>query len=242
MAEEIIEKNMNKGEGFFTYMFDYDDDTKNTIMNMLQYMVFAIVPVVVILKLIKEYIPEDDDSKNSFEIGIEIVIQLGVLFLSIWFIDRLIRYFPTFSKMPYGKTNELAFVIPLLVIMITMQTKLGAKINILAERLNEIWGGNTEQTGQQCNNVRTRQPIAQTHQVSRGDTLDSQLIPPPAHMANPNVNNNTTLINNLPNLNNTGGDPNSRYMNEAATNLALDLDAEPMAANGLLGGAFGSSW
>ena len=34
MAEEIIEKNMNKGEGFFTYMFDYDDDTKNTVASV----------------------------------------------------------------------------------------------------------------------------------------------------------------------------------------------------------------
>ena len=240
-AEEIIEKNINRGEGFFTYMFNYDDDTKNTIMNMLQYMLFAIVPVVVILKLIKEYVPEDDDTKNSVEIGIEVAIQLGVLFLAIWFIDRLIRYFPTFSKMPYGKNNELVFVIPLLVIMITMQTKLGAKINILVDRVNEVWDGSRAQPSQQCNNVRTRQPIAQTHQASRGDTLDSQLIPPPAQMMNQNLSNNTTMINNLPNLNNMEQD-NSRFGNDVV-NLALDYDNEPMAANGLLGGAFGgSSW
>ena len=235
MLSQILKTNMHKDRNIDNE-FHEEYQYLNLIKDVINYGENE-----VILKLIKEYIPEDDDSKNSFEIGIEIVIQLGILFLAIWLIDRLIRYFPTFSKMPYGKSNELAFVIPLLVIMITMQTKLGAKINILAERLNEIWGGNTEQSGQQYNNVRTRQPIAQTHQVSRGDTLDSQLIPPPAQMANPNVNNNTTLINNLPNLNNTGGDPNSRYMNEAA-NLALDCDAEPMAANGLLGGAFGSSW
>ena len=244
-AEEIIEKNINKGEGFFNYMFSYDEDTKAGIMNMMQYMVFAIVPVVLILKLVKEYVPEDDDSKPSFEIAIEVVLQLGVLFLGIWFIDRLIRYFPTFSKMAYGKTYELTFVVPLLVIMITMQTKLGAKINILVERINELWSGQMQPSSQPSRqgSVRARQPLAQSHQASRGDTLDSQLIPPPARMMNPGVDNSTTLINNLPNLNNSDQDPNARYGADVMNLALLDGDNEPMAANGLLGGAFGgSSW
>ena len=243
-AEEIIEKNINKTEGFFSYMFNYDEDTKATIMNMLQYMVFAIVPVVIVLKLIKEYVPEDHETKGSFEIAIEVVIQLGVLFLGIWFIDRLIRYFPTFSKMPYGKCYELSFVVPLLVIMITMQTKLGAKINILVERVNEIWSGSqgVQQVAQgQNSNIRTRQPLAQSHQASRGDSLDSQLIPPPSRVMNPNVDSGTTLINNLPNLNNSGQDPNARYGTDVMNLALLDGDNEPMAANGLLGGAFGGS-
>ncbi len=243
-AEEIIEKNINRGEGFFSHMFSYDDDTKCTIMNMIQYMIMAIIPVVIILKLVKEYVPEDDETKGTFEIAIEVVIQLGVLFLGIWFIDRLIRYFPTFSKMPYTKGNELSFVIPLLFIMITMQTKLGAKINILVERISELWGGNNlQQTQQQNGNVKTRQPLAQSHQISRGDTLDSQLIPPPSRTLNPGVDNSTTLINNLPNLNNSGQDPNARYGSDVMNLALLDGDNEPMAANGMLGGAFGgSSW
>ena len=43
-------------------------------------------------------------------------------------------------------------------------------------------------------------------------------------------------------MNNSGEDPNARYGTDVM-NLALnDVDNEPMAANGLLGGAFGSSW
>lgn len=240
-AEEIIEKNINKTEGFFNYMFNLDEDTKATLMNMLQYMTFAIVPVVIILRLVKEYVPEDDDSKASFEIAIEVVLQLAVLFLGIWFIDRLIRFFPTFSKMAYGKTHELTFVVPLLVIMITMQTKLGAKINILVERATEVWSGQMQPSSQQQGAVRSRQPLAQSHQVSRGDTLDSQMIPPPARTMNPSVDNSTTLINNLPNLNNSGQDPNARYGTDVMNLALLDADNEPMAANGLLGGAFGGS-
>ena len=240
-AEEIIEKNINKTEGFFNYMFNIDEDTKSLIMNMMQYMILAIMPVVIILRLVKEYVPEDDDTKASFEIAIEVVLQLAVLFLGIWFIDRLIRFFPTISKMAYGKTYELSFVVPLLVIMITMQTKLGAKINILVERVNEIWTGQMHPSSQQQGAVRSRQPLAQSHQISRGDTLDSQMIPPPARMMNPGVDNSTTLINNLPNLNNSGQDPNARYGADVMNLALLDADNEPMAANGLLGGAFGGS-
>ena len=241
-AEELIEKNINKTEGFLSHMFNFDDDTKSLLMNIIQYMIIAIIPVVIVLKVIKEYVPEEDDTKGSFEIAIEVVLQLSFLFLSIWFIDRFIRYFPTFSKIPYSKCSELSFIIPLLFIMITMQTKLGAKINILVERVNEIWGGTNASQPVASNNVKSRQPLAQNHQVSRGDTLDSQLIPPPSRVMNPSVDNSTTLINNLPNINNSGQDPNARYGTDVMNLALLDGDNEPMAANGLLGGAFGSSW
>lgn len=241
-AEEVIEKNINKTEGFISYMFNFDDDTKSLLMNILQYMIIAIIPVVVVLKLIKEYVPEEDDTKNSFEISIEIILQLGFLFLSIWFIDRLVRYFPTFSKIPYSKCSELSFIVPLLLIMITMQTKLGAKINILVERANEIWSGNSQTPPPTTNNIKSRQPLVQGHQPSRGDTLDSQLIPPPSRTMNPSVDNSTTLINNLPNMNNSGQDPNARYGTDVMNLALLDGDNEPLAANGLLGGAFGSNW
>lgn len=238
-AEEVIEKNINRGEGLFTYMFNYDDDTKSTLLNMMQYMLFAIIPVVVILKLVKEYVPEDDDSKGSVEIVIEIVLQLGILFLSIWFIDRLIRYFPTFSKMPYSKCNELVFILPLLMIMITMQTKLGAKINILVDRITEMWGGtqlHMTQSQQSNNNIRTRQPIAQSHQPSRADTLDSHLIAPPPQMMNTNLNNMQSQQ-----MNNEIHNMQSQHMNNETIALALDDSSEPEAANGFLGSAFGTS-
>ena len=96
-------------------------------------------------------------------------------------------------------------------------------------------------SSQQQAAVRSRQPLAQSHQISRGDTLDSQMIPPPARMMNPGVDNSTTLINNLPNLNNSGQDPNARYGADVMNLALLDADNEPMAANGLLGGAFGGS-
>ena len=246
-AEEVLEKEIDKGIGFFNYVFNFDDENKACILNMFQYVVIAIIPIVLLLKLIKEYVPEEDDAKGSVEITLEILIQIGVIFMGIWFINKIVRYIPTYSKVSYYKFNETNFAIPLLIILVTMQTKLGAKINILAERVTELWngkmgGGGAAQSQKSGGKVRVRQPLAQSHQASRGDTLDSTLIPPPAQTMGGGVDRSTTLINNLPNLNNSGQDPNSRYGSDVMNLALMDGDNEPMAANGLLGGAFGSGF
>ena len=51
--------------GFFNYVFNFDSDNKAILLNMFQYIIIALIPVIVLLKLIKEYIPEDDDKKES---------------------------------------------------------------------------------------------------------------------------------------------------------------------------------
>lgn len=243
-AEEILERDIVSGSGFINHVFNFDHDNKSNMLNMLQYVLLSIIPVVIVLKLIKAYIPEEDDNKGSVEISLEVIIQLGALFVGIWFIDKIVRYVPTYSKMPYHKFNEVNFAIPLLLILVTMQTKLGAKINILADRVMELWNGKSQQTApaQTSNRLRVKQPLSQSHQVSRGDTLDSTLIPPPSQMMDSGVDKSTTLINNLPNLNNSGQDPNARYGSDVMNLALLDGDNEPMAANGLLGGAFGSGF
>lgn len=228
--EEILEKNIDKTMGFFQYVFNFDDDNKNLMLNMCQYILLAVIPVVIILKLIKEYVPEEDDNKQTLEISLEVVLQLLAIFFGIWFIDRAIRYLPTYSGTAYHRFNEINFIIPVLFILTTMQTKLGSKINILAERLMALWHGESVfSTPKKA--VKVRQPLSGIHQVSRGDTLDNSMIPPPPQTMNQG---HTTLIDNLPNLNNS-------VQNNATYDGMMD-DFEPMAANGIVGGAFGSGW
>ena len=227
--------------GFFNYVFNFDSDNKAILLNMFQYIIIALIPVIVLLKLIKEYIPEDDDKKDSIELLIEIVIQLGVLFIAMYLIDKIIRYFPTYSKVPYTKFNEISFIIPTLVLIMTMQTKLGAKINILYDRTLELWNGKTQtRGGNNQGNIRVSQPIVMpgSHQVSRADTLDNTIMAPRANQLP--AQNNISLIDSLPNMMNSGGNGNN-FQNQAMQNAFMD-SMEPMAANGALGGAFGSSF
>ena len=227
--------------GFFNYVFNFDSDNKAILLNMFQYILIALIPIIVVLKLIKEYIPEDDDKKESIELILEIVIQIGVLFIAIYLIDKIIRYFPTYSNVPYTKFNEISFIIPTLVLIMTMQTKLGAKINILYDRVLELWNGKPQtKGGNNQGNIRVSQPIVMpgSHQVSRADTLDNTIM-----SQRPNqlpAQNNISLIDSLPNMMNSGGGGNN-MQNQAMQNAFMD-SMEPMAANGALGGAFGSSF
>lgn len=227
--------------GFFNYVFNFDSDNKAILLNMFQYIIIALIPVIVLLKLIKEYIPEDDDKKESFELVLEIIIQLGVLFIAMYMIDKIIRYFPTYSKVPYTKFNEISFIIPTLVLIMTMQTKLGAKINILYDRTLELWNGKPQtRGGNNQGNIRVSQPIVMpgSHQVSRADTLDNTIMAPRANQLP--AQNNISLIDSLPNMMNSGNNGNN-FQNQAMQNAFMD-SMEPMAANGALGGGFGSSF
>jgi hypothetical protein len=207
---------------------------------MLQYLIFSLIPVIILLKFVKEYIPEDNDKKDNLELLFEIILQLGILFIAIFFIDKITRYFPTYSKVPYSKFNEISFIIPTLILIITMQTKLGAKINIIYSRVMELWNGKSPHVGTSNHgNAKVNQQIATpgVHQVSRADTLDNTLMAPRANQLP--AQNNISMIDALPNMMNGGGGLN--YQGQAMQNAFMET-MEPMAANGALGGAFGSSF
>jgi hypothetical protein len=53
--------------------------------------------------------------------------------------------------------------------------------------------------------------------------------------------NNISLIDSLPNMMNNGGGGGNNMQSQAMQNAFMD-SMEPMAANGALGGAFGSSF
>jgi hypothetical protein len=226
--------------GFFYYVFNFDSDNKAVLFNMLQYLIIALIPVIILLKLVKEYIPEDNDKKDNLELLFEIILQLGVLFIAIFFIDKITRYFPTYSKVPYSKFNEVSFIIPTLILIITMQTKLGAKINIIYSRGMEAWSGKSALVGvSNHGNAKINQtiPTPGIHQVSRADTLDNTLMAPRANQMP--AQNNISMIDSLPNMMNNGG--GNSFQGQAMQNAFMET-MEPMAANGALGGSFGSTF
>ena len=251
MAATALDGNLMEGgssnmsaSGFFNYVFNFDNDNKANMLNMIQYILIGVIPVVLILKTIKFYIPEEDDLKGTPEITIEVALQLFAIFFAIWFIDRMIRYIPTYSGVNYHKFNEINYILPILIILVTMQTKLGSKINILAERVMELWNGS--QSGHVGNtnqgSVKVSQPIVTPgiHQVSRADALDNTMHPQAGQMP---AQNNVSLIDSLPNMmqQGQGQGGTTSFQNQAIQNSFMEA-MEPMAANGALGGAFGASF
>jgi hypothetical protein len=239
-VSETIKSSKSDKMGFFEYVFNFDDENKNNIMNMLQYTVLSIIPVILILKLTKNIFPEEDDTKGSLEITAEGIGQLLIIMLGIWFTNKIIQFIPTYSGEAYHKFNEITFILPFMIILATMQTKLGAKFNILTNRVMELWTGKTAepsaQQAQQANGVRVSQPFAgqgaqmqpQFHQPSQADHLDiNQILP------------RNTQLTAMPQQQKP--DFNQMYQNQSM-GQPMTESFEPMAANGALGGMFGSSW
>lgn len=236
---DLKKENMN--EGFFKYVFNFDDDNKSMILNLFQYSFISMPLIIIILKMINYYTPEEDEEKGSLEIFLEIISSISVLLLSIWFINKIVRYIPTYSQMEYATFNETNFLLAFLILLFTMQTKLGSKINILLERLADLYEGktnlkNSNQT--KTKDYKTTQPIAQSnfnqppiHQPSQSDFLNK-------NQAN-NSNNVNTQFNNS--VHNTGVQQQPDFNNMYGPSNPLVNAQEPQAANEAFGGIFGAS-
>ena len=235
------EDKISKKEGFLSYVFNFEEENKNSFMNYLQYSFLAIPLVILSLKLINYISPEEDLSKGTLEIFFEVFGCISLILISIWFINRIVRFIPTYSEAKYPLFNEINFIIPLFITLFTMQTKLGNKINILLERLFEMWDGNKKDT-KVNKDYKTKQPISNQHQPSQADRLNQvNLSGPPSMHVNVNheningmsksqhinqVHNNT--INQGTNYNNMYQGQNTPLVNAATPEIN---NFEPMAAN-----------
>ena len=75
---------INSGKpGFFKHVFNFDEESKAEMLNIVQYSVLALIPVVLINKIMQRFVPEADEDKGSLEITSEILAQVIVMFLVI---------------------------------------------------------------------------------------------------------------------------------------------------------------
>ena len=232
------ESNNDNKLGFFKYVFNFDETNKGILMNMFQYAFIAVPLVILVLKLMNYYTPEEDDTKGTLEIMLEVIVSISVILLSIWFINKIIRFIPNMSKMDYPLFNEVNFILPLFVVLFTMQTKLGAKINILVERLVDLYDGKTNLKDKK-KDYKTSQPISQApgHQPSQSDFLNSQAQQMPNFATN-QMNNQVNTQNIMPpSMPSKQVDPtfNNAYQGSGDGGGGF----EPMAANAM-GNMFGS--
>ena len=74
---------LDESKSFFKHVFNFDDESKSEILNILQYSVIAIIPVVILNKTMQKYVPEADDNKSSLEVTAEVLIQIIVMFIIV---------------------------------------------------------------------------------------------------------------------------------------------------------------
>lgn len=233
---EELSKTANGKPGFFKHVFNFDDDSKTEIMNIIQYAVLALIPVVILNKTMQRLVPEADDEKGNFEILAEIVGQVVVMFMGILLIHRIITFIPTYSGEKYGDFAITNIILAVLVIILSLQTKLGEKVSIIVDRVMEMWEGpKDEKKGNKKGNnkgqvsVKVSQPIVQG-QNAMNQSLNSM---------------GTTSINSLPMAQPTTQalpDYNNMAHQEMNSGMGMASESfEPMAANAggsSFGGAF----
>lgn len=231
-----------KEEGFFNYLFNFDENNKALISNLFQYTFIAVPLVIIVLKLINHFSPHDDESKSSIEIISELILTLSGILLSIWFINKIVRFIPTFSKVAYPVFNEINFIIPFIILLLTMQTKIGLKVNILVERLVDLYDGKSSKKSKTNSNetYKSSQPISNS---AMPPAMPSQI--PPTVLNTPQISQpGTTSLDQLPNVNQpTQNNNNQANFNSFYQGAGASPSPEPMAANECLGGGmFGSSF
>ena len=212
---------------FLGHVFSSTDESKAEFLNVSQYSLLAIIPIVLLNKSIQRFIPEADPEKSTLELLVEIFIQIVIMFCGIIIIHRVITYIPTYSGFKYEHLTLTNVILAFLIIVLSIQTKLGLKVNILVDRLNELWNGaSTSSTKEKksANGVR----VASQHVPSQADYLDNsasqQGLFPPAPVS---------------------GTPSNKPSYDTmmrGSGMSDDMYMGPQAANAVLGGAFGSAF
>jgi len=233
-----LSKTSHGKPGFIKHVFNFDENSKAEILNIIQYSVLALIPVVIINKLMQRFVPEADEDKGSIEIVAEILGQVIAMFLFILLIHRIITYIPTYSGEKYADFSVTNIILAMLVIILSLQTKLGEKVSVIVDRLVALWEGpkDTRKGKKGQGNVKVSQPISQ-NQMAMNQSLGSS---------------GSTSISSLPTSQPTQQLPdyNNMYQQDSTPLVgAATPSAEPfvpMAANeggsGAFGSAFGGGW
>ena len=207
---------------FFNHVFSTTDDGKAELLNIIQYAILGLVPVVVLNKSIQRFIPEADVEKPTIELLVEIFVQTSVMFCGIIIIHRMITYVPTYSGFKYDAINLSNVILSFLVIILSIQSKLGLKTNIIYERVLELWNGPSEEENRKKylkRKVRVNDVVKHNQHVSSQaddlEDLSQKRLPPHPESS-------------------TAQGPVKAPIDDDFTGFS------PQPANGMLGGGFGS--
>ena len=239
----VMEQVPSQGNGFINHMTNFNDETKSDLLNVAQYSLMILVPIVILNKLMGRFVPDVDENKGSLEISAEVLGQLLVLLFAFYFINRLVTYVKPYSGVGYGELNMITLGFTFVVVVLSFQTQIAEKVEILYGRVVELWSGEPYKQSDENTpepSVRITQPITQsapTHQASRADYIGAhnQMVgnnEPSVSMSN--IRHESTLISDLP-----PSQPQYNQSQQSSYSQQPNFDSmyqEPMAANESFGG------
>ena len=245
-----LTKNNSSKNGFFKHVFNFDDESKEEMLNIIQYSLLGLIPIIILNKAMQKLVPDADDEKGNVEILAEVIVQIIIIFIGLLIIHRIITYVPTYSGLKYADFSVTNIILAVLIIILSLQTKLGEKVSILVDRIQDIWEGNSNDQSQSPNknkgkgkgkgNVKVSQPISQNQNqmainqsLNNSQTTSLSQLPPPQ------------LVSNQPPT-----DYNNMYQQDSTPLVGASTPSSsyegfgPMAANEALGGSGfgGANW
>ena len=234
----------DSNKNFFKHVFNFDDESKSEILNIIQYALIAIIPVVLLNKTIGKYVPEADDKKGSLEISAEIVIQVIVTFIGLLIIHRIITFIPPYSETKYPDFNIVYVILAILMITMSLQTKLGEKVSVLADRVMELWNGPDKNKKKGKNgNVKVSQPISGQQMIipqQQSAYTDGTAI---SSLPTNDSSSDNTMTQQMPNYDNMYRQDTTPLVAAATPGMSEGFTQGPVAASEFLAGSgFGSSW
>jgi hypothetical protein len=176
-------------------------------------------------KSVQYFVPDLDFDKSFLVILAEIFFQIFFLFISIIFIHRFITFFPTLSGFKYDHFSLSNLIILFFIFIFSIQSKLSNKINFIFDFFFYYFNG--------AENTKTKPKVRSyngssssggmnNHSPSQADYLDNSSMQtnifPPAPVAS------------------KSSDIHSSMQSDEGSYFG------PMAANSVLGGAFGSAF
>ena len=239
-AIEITAKDTaSAGGGFFKQVFRLNEDAQGEVLNMMQYVAIGFIPAIIVIYVIRYYVPDPDDEKGSLTILAEIFAQTFGMLLGIYFIHRMIIYFPTYSGIKYERFHIINILMVFVMILFSIKTKLGEKAQILVERAVDMWSGNGNKggpaQGQGQGQVRVTQPI--TGSMASGVPMTAPPPPPQltsnrAQMGMASMGMGNAMSGMVKDFNAmySGGGPQQQQQPQQQHQQPM-MDYEPMAAN-----------
>lgn len=233
----------DESNGFFKHVFNFNDDSKSDILNIIQYAVIAIIPVVILNKSIGKYVPEADDKKGSLELSAEVIIQVIVTFIGLLLIHRIITFIPTYSNTKYADFNIVYIILAILMITMSLQTKLGEKVSILVDRLMELWNGPSDKKKKGKNgSVKVSQPISGQQILQQAQPPTSSYTDGTAISSLPTSDSQPDSTQQMPNYNNMYRQDTTPLVGAASPSMSEGFGGPVAASEFLGGGGFGSAW
>ena len=127
---------------FVTHMFSPGSRQGQAEMwNAAQYGALAVLPVAALNRGINWAVPEPSEDAHSFVLLLEVILQVVALLLGFVLVHRLVTFVPTYSGFGYDRLNIAGAAMAVLAILLSLKSKIGVKVSILAERAGNLWTG-----------------------------------------------------------------------------------------------------